>query len=152
MPLADVDFVIPALVRWFEDEWAPWYGPNGNGDAMADLLESCDLHSLPIVVVALGHDRRVLGTAALKPESLGGELGLSPWLAAMLVGTDFRNRGIGNELVRWIEEFSKASGYEKIYATTDSARSMLLRRGWMSTGRTLDSMRGPAEMFERKLA
>lgn len=84
--LADASFAIPVLSRWFVEEWTPWYGPGGNGDATADLQGCCHRDRLPLAVVALDDSDRVLGTAALKNESLGSELGYGPWLAAVLVG------------------------------------------------------------------
>ena len=53
VPLADVPGTIPALAQWFVDEWEPYYGATGPGDALADLEASHDDGMLPIAVVAL---------------------------------------------------------------------------------------------------
>ena len=66
--LAEAPFAVPTLSRWFVEEWAPWYGPSGEGDAGADLLACCNHDRLPLGVVALDDKDQALGTAALKAQ------------------------------------------------------------------------------------
>ena len=94
--LVDVPEASPTLVQWFVEEWAPWYGPDGQGDAEADFAACRD--ALPICLVALDGEGGVLGTASLKAESVGAEPAPGPWLAAMLVGKAHQGRGIGTAL------------------------------------------------------
>ena len=75
--------------RWY-------YGPGGPGDAEGDLAACRGRGALPICLVALNTNGDVLGTAALKTESVGGEIGAGPWLAALLVGKDHRGKGCGH--------------------------------------------------------
>ena len=150
--LADAPSAIPTLTRWFIEEWAPWYGPDGQGHAGADLLACCNRDSLPLAVVALGDNDQVLGTAALKPQSLGSELGYEPWLAAVLVGQPFRRRGIGDMLVGTIETEARRLGHERIYVSTDSAVSLVTRRGWRPTAQHADSLRGRVFIYRLDLA
>ncbi len=39
--LGDVPSALPLLARWFTEEWEPYYGPAGPGNAEADLKASC---------------------------------------------------------------------------------------------------------------
>ena len=73
--LFEVPELAPTLERWFIEEWTPWYGPDGPGDAESDLSACRSRDELPICLVALNVDVEVLGTAALKSESVGSELG-----------------------------------------------------------------------------
>ncbi len=137
--LADHPEAKPQLRAWFEDEWAPYYGPGGPGDAERDLENSSKRDALPIAVVAMMNGE-VCGTAALKRESVTTHPHLSPWLAALLVARRLRGRGIGDRLVAAVEALARKSGFDHLYAGTSTARdggqddvtlaSLLVRRGW----------------------
>jgi len=144
--LADAPDLVPKLTDWFLDAWAPYYGPSGPGDAEADLMGCCNRDHLPIAVIARDEQGGLLGTAALKRESVGSELGVGPWLAAFLVGKDHRGKGIGTALVGAIEEHATRLGFETIYTSTDAAENILIRRGWRMFGAT-QSLRGPLKIY-----
>jgi len=149
--LVEVPEVAPTLVRWFIEEWRPWYGPGGLGDAPGDLAACRSRDVLPICLVALNREGEVLGTAALKSESVGSEIGVGPWLAAVLVGTDHQDKGVGTALVKAIEEEAARLGFESIYTSTDTAARILERRGWQAFG-TAQSIRGEVAIYRRQIA
>jgi len=127
--LADVPDAIPKLCQWFEREWAPYYGPEGPGSAESDLVDSSRRGELPITLVGI-QDGKLCGTAALKMQSVTTHPDLSPWLAALLVAPELRGRGIGDRLTAAVEELGAELGFEWIYSGTDTAESLLIRRGW----------------------
>lgn len=149
--LIDAPDAAPILARWFVHEWTPWYGPGGNGDAEADLAACRDPDALPVCLVALNADGEPLGTAALKPESVGSELAAGPWLAALLVGPNHRGNGIGTALVAAIEAEAHRLGFEAVYTSTDAAEGIMARRGWRAIGKTA-SLRGSIAVFRQQLA
>ena len=51
--LADHPQHQPELRRWFETEWADYYGPQGPGDAAADLAAFAQRERLPLALIAL---------------------------------------------------------------------------------------------------
>ncbi|MFX0202147.1 MAG: GNAT family N-acetyltransferase, partial [Candidatus Hodarchaeota archaeon] len=112
--LADHPQAIPILKEWFEREWAPYYGPDGPGDANKDLLDSCSRDELPVTLVAIS-DGEVCGTASLKAESVTTHKHLTPWLAALLVAPKFRRLGVGERLIAAIEEKAKQLGFHCLY-------------------------------------
>ena len=144
--LADRPDLIPTLTDWFVAEWEPYYGSGGPGDAVSDLLGCLNRDSLPIAVVVLDTDDTLLGTAALKAESVGSELGVGPWLAAFLVGPAHRGRGVGTALVAAIEGEAARLGFAEVYTSTDTAEGLLKRRGWQPFGDT-ESLRGPLKIY-----
>lgn len=148
--LLDVPDAAPVLTRWFVAEWGPWYGPGGAGDAGADLAACRSRDELPLCLVALNPDDTVLGTAALKAVSAGAELGVGPWLAAFLVGPDFRGCGVGTALVAGIEDEARRLGLDAIYVSAGAAESILVRRGWQEFGST-ETLRGPVTVYRRGL-
>lgn len=135
-----------ALEEWFIDAWSPWYGPDGSGDAKADLAACRDPQRLPICLVATDFNDRLLGTASLKSHSVGSELGVGPWLAAVLVDGARRRQGIGTALVEAIEKEATRLGFASIYTSTDTAIGILERRGWQDFSATT-SLRGPLTVY-----
>lgn len=148
--LVDEPQAKPTVVQWFIEEWMPWYGPNGPGDAEADLAACGSREHLPICLVALKPDGTLLGTVALKDESVGSELGVGPWLAALLVGRDQRGKGVGTALIEAIEKQAKSMGFEALYCSTDTARTILACRGWDLFGSS-ESLRGAVAIFRLDL-
>lgn len=151
MPLVDALDKIPLLTRLFVAEWEPYYGPEGPGEAEKDLNECCNRDELPLALVALGDDGAVLGTAALKHESVGSELGLGPWLAALCVPIEHRERGIGSALVEAIESKARDLGFAAVYMSTDTAGTLVRRRGWARLDVEVGSLRGPVAIHRKSL-
>ena len=148
--LVDAPEALPALVQWFIEEWAPWYGPGGDGDAEADLAACDSRDALPICLVALDGEGGVLGTASLRAESVGAELAPGPWLAAILVGKAHQGRAIGTALAAAIEDEARRLGFAAIYTSTDAAEGIMQRRGWQRIGTTM-SLRGDVAVFRRRV-
>ncbi len=148
--LSEMPEIAATLERWFIDEWTPWYGPEGPGDAESDLAACRSRDGFPICLVALSMDDEVLGTAALKSESVGSELGVGPWLAALLVGKGHERKGVGTTLVKTNEEEAARLGFEAIYTSTESAKSIMERRGWQTFG-TTDPLRGTVTIYRKQV-
>lgn len=148
--LCDLPTARDALADWYVREWAPWYGPGGGGDAQADLAACADKQSLPLCLLAHDPTDLLVGTAALKTDSVGGEHGQGPWLAAVLVDPAHRGRGIGTALVAAIEAEAARLGYRDLYSSTDTAGWILERRGWLRIGAT-ESLRGTIDVYRKSL-
>ncbi len=131
--LPDHPEAIPILKSWFEEEWAPYYGSEGPGDARGDLRESCNRNKTPIGLVALLGDV-VAGTAALKEESVTTYSHLTPWLAALLVGARFRRRGVAEQLIAAVEDTARQLAFSYIYVGigegSGTPETALRKRGW----------------------
>ncbi|WP_119309291.1 GNAT family N-acetyltransferase [Cohaesibacter haloalkalitolerans] len=150
--LEDGRNAIPVIAQWFCDQWPTWYGPDGPGDAIADLEGWADGSGIPLARIALSETGDPMGIAALKPDGLGEELGLGPFLSAFYVRPDCRRRGVGMALTRAIEDAARSLGIASVYGVTDGARGLLMRAGWLDTGLTAQSERGVLPIFCRNLA
>lgn len=117
------------LRRLFENEWPDYYGPEGPGDAAADLAAFCGRDALPIGVVAL-HEGRAIGVAALKATSIDDCPQFAPWAAAALVAPAWRRRGVGAALIVALEELARRRGHAALYTGTATAISLMRRLGW----------------------
>ncbi|MFQ5972270.1 MAG: GNAT family N-acetyltransferase [Alphaproteobacteria bacterium] len=158
--LADRPGLIPALAVWFARVWEPYYGPDGPGDAMADLQAGCQKDQLPIYLVAMSADGKALGTASLKDLSAADRPDLGPWLTALAVPPEHAGQGVAELLVAAIEDEAKRLGQSAIYcdANTDETLKspsgweevdafLLANRGWARIG-TADSLRGPTAIYK----
>ena len=129
-PLSDHRELLPLLQRWFVAEWPDWYGPSGQGDAVADLeaFAACaDRIPLGMVVFQGGV---AIGAGALKADSMGSHTHLSPWAGAGFVLPEHRGKGAGAALLAALVAKARALGYPAIYCATSTAESLLLRAGW----------------------
>ncbi|MDP6388706.1 MAG: GNAT family N-acetyltransferase [Alphaproteobacteria bacterium] len=147
--LADVPEAIPILVRWFVEEWEPYYGPDGPGDAERDLTACCNRDELPVGLLALDGEGKVVGTAALKSESVETHRHLSPWLAALVVARDRRGERIGSVLVTAVEDEARRLGFDSLYVAEDSSSGIMPRQGWIPMKEGVPSLRDPMTIYRR---
>lgn len=150
VPLDDARETIPTLTRWFETEWASWYGVGGPGDAAQDLLACCEGDVLPFALVALDANGAPIGTVALKRESLGADRHPGPWLAALLVAPSHRGAGVARTLVAAIEDAARYLEYDALYASMAPDSTLLPRRGWRPVD-LAESPVGPRTVFRLDL-
>jgi len=56
---------------------------------------------------------------------------LDPWVGGLLVARDKRRQGIGTALVKGAEDEARRLGVRRLYIETDTAASIVVRRGWV---------------------
>lgn len=127
--LADHPTATADLQRLLESEWPDYYGPEGPGDAAADLAAFASRDALPIGVVAL-HQDAAIGVAALKAASIDECAQYAPWAAAALVAPAWRRRGVGAQLILALEALARRRGDAALYTGTATAISLMHRLGW----------------------
>jgi len=137
VPLREHSGCIPLFARCFEQEWPAWYGPGGQGNAMADLTAFANpAGDLPVGVVARAADGAWVGVAALKAVSIPEFAHLGPWAAAGYVAPGLRRQGIGAALLAGLLAESRRLGFATVYCATATAGSLLERQGWRLLERT----------------
>lgn len=127
--LADHPELIPLLQQWFEAEWSAHYGPQGPGDAAAELASFAQRDTLPLAILAF-RGEALCGMAALKAEPLPSHPHLTPWAAAGMVAPAHRGQGIGAQLLSGLEDVARGLGFPRIYCCAGTSDSLLLRGGW----------------------
>ena len=146
--LAAVPDAIPVLAGWFVEAWGPYYGPDGPGDATRDLTACCNRDRIPLALVALNPEEELLGTVALKSESVASHRHLGPWLAALLVAPEYRGQGVAAALVTAIEVEARRLGFSELFTGATGLR----RGGWRPLTGEGVSLRGPITVYRRDLA
>ncbi len=149
--LLDRPQILPVLADWFIGEWRPWYGPDGKGDAKADLSACNNRDTLPVCLVALDDAGEALGTIAIRETSVGSGLAQGPWLTGLYVAPEHRGKGVGTALVAALEREAARLHFKAVYTSTDAADGIMRRRGWESIG-SAQSLRGEVAVFRRDLA
>lgn len=128
--LADHIGLVDTLVDWYGQEWEPYYGPRGPGDARADLVSRCKRDELPIGLVAL-EGNSLCGTAALDRDATTG---LTPSIVGLLVARDYRGKGIADALVDAAERLALGLRYDELFISTAVLGEVLVRKGWSERG------------------
>jgi GNAT superfamily N-acetyltransferase len=111
--------IVPLVATWIYEEW--WSEtPGSSVSQVADLLRAhLALNRMPSTLVAF-LDRLPVGTASLLEHDVGTEEwpDLSPWLAALYVVPEYRERGIGAALVNAIIDTAGELRAERLYLLT----------------------------------
>jgi len=128
--LAEHPESIPLLVGLYETEWAPYYGADGPGDALADLTARCNRDEIPAGIVAV-EKGEILGTAALDTDAATG---LTPSVVGLLVRPSHRRRGVATALLQGAEALARRLGLARIFISTTTLGELLLRTGWRYRG------------------
>ena len=148
--LADARELVVPLAPMFIDQWEPYYGRQGPGDAESDLNDCCNHDELPLALIAVGEGQKILGTAALKARSIDTHRYLSPWLAAMFVVERYRGQGIGVALIEEIEKNALRLGYSCVFVGSGGVTPAMRTGGWALLDEP-EAMRGPIDIFKRDL-
>ena len=131
MPLREQPECVGFFAGHFEQEWPAWYGPGGQGSAIADLTEFANsAGDLPVGVVARADDGSYVGVAALKATSIPEFAHFSPWAGAGFVLPSLRRRGIGAALLSGLLAEARRLKFPFVYCATATAASLLERQGW----------------------
>lgn len=125
--LADHIGAIDMLAAWYEQEWGPYYGDHGPGDAAADLASRCNRDRLPAGLVAMDDDK-IVGTAALGRDAASG---LVPAVVGLLVVPEYRRKGFAGALLDAAGQFANELGYDELFMSTSILGEFLKREGWL---------------------
>ena len=133
-PLSALPRFTRPLVEGFFDEWPGWCNRAGR-PAVEAIFEAGPADSLPAVLVA--HDGDVpLGTIALRRWFGDEPMPETPWVRQFYVFPRHRGRGVGDRLLRAVQENARSRSFERLHVATSSIEPMLTRRGWEVFRRT----------------
>jgi len=127
--LADHPNTVPALAKWFRDQWPDYYAGWSQEEMEQDFLEDASYDRLPIRLVAF-ESNELVGTIILRENRTEMLPEFQPELGGLYVVESHRGHGIGTELVRAGMNLALDQGYETIHATTVVAAGILERLGW----------------------
>lgn len=124
-PLADYPQHRELTIDWL---WRAFGQDTGRRFYCAMVDNGMRRAGLPIAFIALDGDRPV-GTVGLWRCDLLTRQDLTPWLAALYVDESWRGRGLGEALQRFVIDFSRRAGYDRLYLYA-TFRGYYEREGW----------------------
>jgi N-acetylglutamate synthase-like GNAT family acetyltransferase len=127
--LVDHREYVPQLAQWLFERWGAILDEETRAARIKKLETHLNRDELPIAWVAHANGQ-VLGTAALRVHDLEDRQDLTPWLGGVLVGPQFRRRGIGEALCAAVEEQARSRGIETLYLFTLELEAWYSRQGW----------------------
>ena len=127
--LADHPEFLSILAEWQHAKWGH-LRPGDSLEARTNRLRAeGERERIPLTVVA--HENgKVLGSASLIPHDMDTRLELSPWLAGVFVGTEYRRKGIGAQLIRRIMTEAASLRVPVLYLYTVHSENFYASLGW----------------------
>jgi predicted N-acetyltransferase YhbS len=127
--LADHRGFIPTIAKWQHDQFG-YLNPAGTLEQRVERLrEALSRDRLPIALVAIDHDMRLVGSASILATTLTHQH-LTPWLSSVYVPPEQRGRGIASALSLRAGAEAARLGYEILYLFTPSSANLYSRLGW----------------------
>jgi GNAT superfamily N-acetyltransferase len=139
--LSDHPEALPTLAQWQHGEWGHLRPGDTLEKRQARLWSHASGDRIPLTVVALD-ENEVFGSASLIEHDMETRMELTPWLAGVFVGEQYRRRGIGAELVRRIMAEARRLKVPLLYLYTLHSEKFYVALGWKLVERT--SYRGDA--------
>lgn len=113
--------------------WRAWWEPEGHRfDHLTDRLREC-LDDEPIPFALVAHSgARYLGSVVCIASDLAERPQYSPWIAAVWVDPQHRQKAVGRTLVGHAMRACFKLGFERIYlCSVAERRNFYTRRGWV---------------------
>jgi len=133
--LADYPGALPILAEWQHREWGHLRAGDTVEKRRARLEGYSNRERIPLTVVALDGSE-VLGSASLVSHDMETRMELTPWLAGVFVGEQYRRRGIGAQLVRRIMGEAGKLDLRLLYLYTVHSEKFYAALGWTLLERT----------------
>jgi GNAT superfamily N-acetyltransferase len=80
-------------------------------------------------------DGRPAGSCLFVREEIDPKHDLTPWLAALYVAPEFRQRGVASALVRATEQHARSVGCRELFLYTVTAEALYAKLGWTARDR-----------------
>ena len=133
--LADHPETLETIVQWMHEEWGGVRGGETLEQRRKRFAGSMNRDRIPLAVVAL-EAGKVLGSASLVAHDMETRMELTPWLASVFVGEQYRRRGVGAELVRRIMAEAAKLKVPLLYLYTVHSEKLYASLGWSVMERT----------------
>jgi N-acetylglutamate synthase-like GNAT family acetyltransferase len=111
-------------------EWSHLVPGMTEEDITASIPRRTNIGKIPFALVALDDNGNWIGTVSIKEKDLESRTDLTPWLAAFYVKPNYRNNGIGKELLEMALKEAMAMDIKVLYLYTEKASEYYRKKGW----------------------
>ena len=119
------------LAKWFHDEW----GKNNPSLTMEiierRMRERLNRDKIPLCMVALTKSKPI-ATATLKIREMEIYSQFEHWLGNVYVLPEYRNQGVGSQIVEATADKAKSLGVKDLYLYTGDRKHFYHRLGWIT--------------------
>ncbi|HEY8568509.1 GNAT family N-acetyltransferase [Microbulbifer sp.] len=129
IPLSEIPQAAETLGRWHFDEWHQLYPEESLADFIAALRASEVAVPIPSTFVAVDNEE-VIGSISLLERDMDIDEPWTPWLANLFVRPDYRNQGVGRQLIEYLIRFCYGNSVNRLYLFTPDSRSYYEGLGW----------------------
>jgi len=131
-PLYEKKSLYPILAYWSYLHWFLHKNLSFNL-IMHEYRKRAESDELPCSFAAIW-DEFPVGMVSLRKTDLLSREDLSPWLSALYVLPEYRNRGIGSELIETVLNSSRMKGFKRIFLFLDNRDIIELEKFYSSRG------------------
>ncbi|MCJ7537947.1 MAG: GNAT family N-acetyltransferase [Anaerolineales bacterium] len=127
--LADQPALIPILADWYYDEWGH-SDPSSSRERMRQILSGyLSRDKIPLIIVLL-RGSQPIASASLKIREMETRPQYLNWLGGVYVHPDYRDQGIGSQLVEYSANEAKNLRVNELFLYTRSHEEFYTRLGW----------------------
>ena len=119
---------LPVLAQWHHNEWLDLNPGQTLTQRIEKMQAYLDDNFIPSTFVA--KDKTILGSASILANDMETRPQLSPWLASVFVAPEYRNRGVGTQLVLHVMAQAKNEGIKTLYLFTPDKTGFYKNLGW----------------------
>ena len=127
--LKDCADCLTTLASWHQGEWSDLNPGETIKQRIKRMQSYLNDSFIPSTFVAC--NKTILGSAAIVATDMETRPDLTPWLASVFVAPEYRNNGIGKQLVLHVMNRAKTEGIKTLYLFTTDKEDYYQKLGWI---------------------
>lgn len=137
--LGETPNAVPQLSTLMQDVWPEHYGPEGEGNAEADLKARMGGDEMPLAIVVLDDKDHAVGGGALGSTSFGADEGETPWVIGVCIHPNHRRIGLASQVIAMLEAEANRLGFGQVFSTVSDMSNLMSKRGWHALRQVSDN-------------